>query len=68
MESITLTVDTGSNITQTQTYGIAWHNDNLFLSFGGVNKVYKFNINLELIEEISIIIERIAFVGNSLGY
>ncbi len=55
--TISVTVDTGTSISATPTYGVAWHNDNLFISFQAVDKVYQFDANLNLIEEIPIITE-----------
>ncbi len=67
--TLSVTVDTGTNISATPTYGVAWHNDNLFVAFQAVDKVYQFDSDLDLIEEIPIITEwprGITFIGDDL--
>ncbi len=66
---LSVTFDTGTGISGTPTYGVAWHNGDLFLSLQAVDRVFRFDANLDLIEEIPIATEwprGIAFVGGDL--
>jgi len=54
VETLSVTVDTGTNIGESPVYGTAWHNGDMFLGFQGVNNVYRFDNQLNLVEEISV--------------
>jgi hypothetical protein len=67
--SMSATMDTGTDISGTPVYGIAWHNNSLFLSLQGVDKVYQFDANLILRETIPILPEYntgLTFVGDDM--
>jgi hypothetical protein len=73
--SISVTVDTGTTASGVSRSVIAWHDGDLFvaLSIGGTNKVYQFDSNLDLIQEIPITqiisgqaIKALTFVGEDL--
>lgn len=67
--TLSVTVNTGTGISATPTYGVAWHSDNLFIALQGVDKVYQFDSMLNLIEEIPILTEwprGIAFIDDDL--
>tara|TARA_R110002111_G_scaffold46192_9_gene83259 strand:+ start:2071 stop:2928 length:858 start_codon:yes stop_codon:yes gene_type:complete len=50
--TITVTADTHTDITATPTYGVAWYEGDLFVSFQFVGTVYRFDSDRNLVQEI----------------
>lgn len=60
VETISVTIDTGTTLTSAPVKA-AWHENNLFVAIGAAGKIYRFDNDMNLVEEIPLI--NIAQVG-----